>query len=273
MKFLRTFLTSIYVVLIILLLLRCCDGCHRTPPMPTTPTQPTPTPSPTTPDEPEVPIKESFKADVVMCIDVTGSMEAIINTIKENALRFYPDLKARCRREGKDIKSMRIRVIGFRDYPIPAGNVPMPSIGVPFEMSDFFKMPTQEEDFRSFVANLQPIGGGDGPEAGYDALALALKSEWDRSDDVRQVVILWTDDASQPAGRNPEVVKDYGELESLWKNMSSSKKRLFLFVPQHPTWEALARQWDKTICRDVTLGGGLTDVDYEEILRTISERV
>ncbi|MBR1593370.1 MAG: VWA domain-containing protein [Alloprevotella sp.] len=269
MKFLRSFLAFIYVALIILLLLRCCGGCQRAE----TPAPDTPEPAPG--DRPPVEIKESFKADVVMCIDITASMGAIINTIKENALNFYPDLKARCLREGKEIKSMRISVIGFRDYEMPNpldilngyDTPPTP----PFQQSGFFTMPTQENDFRTFVSNLQPIGGGDDPEAGYDALAIAFKSDWDRSDDVRQIVILWTDNPSHPTGRNATVVGSFEELTQLWYKMSRKNKRLFLFAPNEPTWETLVAKWDHTVRHDVSLGGGLTDVDYEDILRTLSE--
>ena len=34
-----------------------------------------------------------YNVDIVFCIDVTGSMHGILETVKTNALRFYPDLQ------------------------------------------------------------------------------------------------------------------------------------------------------------------------------------
>ena len=209
-------------------------------------------------------IKEKFNADVVMCIDCTSSMSSLIGTIKKNALNFYPDMKRKCESQGKEILSMRIKVIAFRDL----------CDDKPFESSEFFRMPEQEHDFRSFVSNLKDYGGGDNPERAYDAISLALLSNWNTNTDVRKVIILWTDVASHPlSGRIPEA-RNFEELSSLWNTkLQSNSKRLILFAPSHPTWTEIETNWDKTIRHDVTSGGGLTDVDYNEILRTLSESI
>ena len=57
-----------------------------------------------------------YNVDIVMCIDCTGSMGDLLDTVKSNALKFYPDLKERCDAKGKEISELRIRVIGFRDF-------------------------------------------------------------------------------------------------------------------------------------------------------------
>ena len=36
----------------------------------------------------------NYAVDLVMCIDVTGSMSGIIDTVKKNALTFYKQFKA-----------------------------------------------------------------------------------------------------------------------------------------------------------------------------------
>ena len=91
MKALKTILISVYVIIIILLLLSLLR-CRNDVPQHTD-------------IIPKPVIKEKFKADVVMCIDCTSSMNNIINTIKNNALTFYPDLKQRCISQGKEITS------------------------------------------------------------------------------------------------------------------------------------------------------------------------
>lgn len=211
-----------------------------------------------------VPVKEKFRADVVMCIDCTGSMDGIINTIKSNALNFYPDMRRKCAEKGKQITSMRLKVIAFRDFE----DAP------PFQESSFYDLPEQETDFKSFVESLVATGGGDGPERGYDALGLAMSSVWSKEPKTRQAIILWTDAASHPLSARSTTAKTFTELSDFWKNkMSKSGKRLIIFAPDESSWNAIEDSWENTKRHDVTSGGGLSDVDYEEIIDALSESI
>ena len=262
MKFLKVLLVSIYVIIILLLLLSLVKCEHKCSSDPQTIRCDTVVQERDTIPQ-KVVIKEKFKADVVMCIDCTGSMGSIINTIKNNALTFYSDLKERCISHGKEITSMRIKVIGFRDLEDSS----------PFEESVFYAIPEEKDVFCSFVSRLRPIGGGDGPERGYDALAMAMHSDWTEDKDVHQIIILWTDEASHPlngkfGGPGME------ELTTRWKNKMNQKgKRLILFVPEVFSWNQLVETWDKTTRHDVSTGGGLSDVDYDDIINTLSENI
>jgi len=201
-------------------------------------------------------VKETFNADVVMCIDCTNSMSGIIGTIKNHASNFYSDIKRKSIENGKKILSMRIKVIGFRDL----------SDMQPFKTSAFFTMPEQESAFKSFISNLRADGGGDSPERGYDALSMAMQSNWSTADNTRQVIILWTDAPSHPLSST-----SFEELTSSWN--SKPNKRLILFAPSYPSWNNLEHKWENTVRRDVNSGGGLTDVDYDEIIKTLSESI
>lgn len=250
MKALKTILISVYVIIIILLLLSLLR-CRNDVPQHTD-------------IIPKPVIKEKFKADVVMCIDCTSSMNNIINTIKNNALTFYPDLKQRCISQGKEITSMRIRVIGFRDV----GDT------TPFEKSEFYNIPDRKDDFKNFVSHLLPAGGGDDPEHGYDALAMAINSDWRKEKDVHQIIILWTDNASHPLSGMNGVPASVEELKSQWnEKMNNKGKRLVLFAPLDVSWTELEKTWNNTTRHDVSTGGALSDVDYEDILKTLSERI
>ena len=250
MKALKTILVSVYVIIIILLLLsllRCGNEVAQH-----------------TDIIPKPVIKEKVKADVVMCIDCTSSMNNIINTIKNNALTFYPDLKQRCISQGKEITSMRIRVIGFRDVKDVT----------PFEKSNFYNLPNCKDDFKDFVSHLSPAGGGDAPEHGYDALAMAINSDWKNENDVHQIIILWTDNASHPLSGINGVPLSLDELTSQWnEKMSNKGKRLILFAPPDASWTLLENTWSNTTRHNVSTGGALSDVDYEDILNTLSESI
>lgn len=268
MKGLKAFLTGIYIVIIILLLLcfkKCDSKVNVTVPEPPIEIDSLATDTASIDTIPEeISIKESFKADVVMCIDCTSSMNNIINTIKNNAINIYADIKSRCRDKGKDITSMRIKVIGFRDY----------SDNKTFEVSDFFNMPEHEEDFKKYISQLKTYGGGDRPERGYDALSYAFKSSWKKGDEVHQVVILWTDADTHPLNGCMNIKDSTKELYNIRKRELNEKgTRLILFAPQYPCWDILQENLDNTTRHEVAAGGGLSDVDYEEILKTLSETI
>ncbi len=199
-----------------------------------------------------------------MCVDCTGSMERIINTIKNNALKFYPDIKERCLTHGKEVSSMRIKVIAFRDL------VDTP----PYKQSPFFNMPAQKDDFKSYVSQLSANGGGDGMEIGYDALGLAMESDWLEDDNVHQVIILWTDASSHPLSPSIPGPTSFKQLTNTWRDkMNAQYKRLILFAPNDSTWATIVNNWDKTTQHDVRSGAGLSDIDYEKIIKTLSETI
>jgi hypothetical protein len=257
MRGLKVTLVLTYIVIIILLLLKCkgceyqhglgrdtviIDTIHR--------------------DTVIVEIKEKFNADVVMCIDCTMSMSSIIGTIKNNAMNFYSDLKQKCRAQGKQVLSLRIKVIAFRDR----------CDMLPFEVSNFFTMPEQEGQFKTFVSGLQDIGGGDDYELGYDALAMALQSDWSTVEDSRRVVILWTDEGSRPLWGMTSTFGHYEQMKSYWNNdFGGNSKRLILFAPSSPSWTQIDDEWDNSVRHDVGIGRGLTDIDYDEIIKTLTE--
>ena len=74
----------------------------------------------------------AYNVDVCLCIDKTGSMEPIINTVKTNALNLYRDVLDSLEKKGKHVSQFRIRVIWFGDYLSDAD---------PILVSDFLKMP------------------------------------------------------------------------------------------------------------------------------------
>lgn len=79
-----------------------------------------------------------YNVDIVMCIDATGSMNGILDTVKSNALNFYGDLINSMRKKGKQVNDMRIKVIAFRDYVADGENAML--------ATDFFRMPRKSQE-------------------------------------------------------------------------------------------------------------------------------
>ncbi len=182
--------------------------------------------------------------DVVMCIDYTGSMSGIINTVKNNAISFYDQFKARCDLAGIELRGMNSQVIGFQDINVDGDDW--------FRMSPVYSMPEQRSEFEAFVNDIYAMGGGDWAESGLEALDAAFsKTDWGFDDGYhRQVVILWSDAPyliREDAEGNP-ITKGYtidsegnsvptfytdltvDMMKNKWDAMPSGK-RLILFAP------------------------------------------
>jgi hypothetical protein len=219
-----------------------------------------------------------YSVDIVMCIDCTGSMTGIINTVKSNALKFYPDLINALDAKDKHIDKLRIKVIAFRDYYVD-GDLAMVE-------SPFFEFPEQQSEFQETVDNLVATGGGDEPENGMEALALAIKSDWNKSGDKRrEIVIVWTDASAhqleksgKPSNYPSDLPKNFNELSDWWGNeqegfVSATAQRLIVYAPDSYPWSDISNFWENVIHYPSRAGQGLKELDYETILSAIVKSV
>jgi hypothetical protein len=218
-----------------------------------------------------------YAVDIVFCIDVTGSMGPILDRVKANALRFYDDVQKNLTDKGKNVDELRVRVIAFRDFKADGAAA--------LQESPFFSLPGEQAGFAEFVRGLVPEGGGDAPESGLEAVALAIHSPWTASGDRRrQVIVVWTDSPAQPLdpGTVPipytdNIPGDFSALTDLWENeqgvMGASSKRLILFAPDGPGWTDISGVWENVVHHPSKAGEGLSDVDYGTIIDSIANSV
>lgn len=220
----------------------------------------------------------TYGVDLVLCIDQTGSMGPIIKQVKAHALSFSEDIRSALARKDKIIDSLRVRVIGFRDYNFDGARS--------MELSEFFVLPDQNDEYSAFVSGLQADGGGDEPESGLEALAFAMQSKWSHEGNKqRQVIVVWTDASAHPLEKGAtsgqsdypgELPKNLDELTDMWEGqtyMNSSGKRLILFTPDAAGWSDIAANWDQTIHFPSKAGTGLREHEYTEILDSIAHSV
>jgi hypothetical protein len=218
-----------------------------------------------------------YTVDIAFCIDVTGSMSPILDRVKENALGFYDDVQKNLTDKGKNVDELRVRVIAFRDFKADGAAA--------LQESPFFSLPGEQGGFADFVRGLVPEGGGDAPESGLEAVALAIHSPWTTSGDRRrQVIVVWTDSPAQPleGGTVPppyadHIPRDFSALTDLWENeqgvMGASSKRLILFAPDGPGWTDISGVWENVVHHPSKAGEGLSDVDYGTIIDSIANSV
>ncbi len=213
-----------------------------------------------------------------MCIDCTGSMAGIMDTVKTNALKFYPDLKSALDAKDKHVDTLRIKVIAFRDFYADGSEALIES--------DFFTLPGDQTNFQSFVNSLEPKGGGDEPENGLEALALAIKSDWNKSGDKRrEIVVMYTDASAHPLDKATDkptsypqgIPKNFNELTDIWSGqdtyVSQTAQRLIIYAPDCQPWSDISNEWENAIHYASRAGEGLQEIDYETILSAIVKSV
>jgi hypothetical protein len=226
---------------------------------------------------PPAPRGLSYAVDIVFCVDVTGSMTPILDQVKANALRFYGDVQSNLTAKDKAIDELRVRVVAFRDIAADGEAA--------LQESPFFELPAEETGFSGFVNGLVAEGGGDPPESGLEAVALAMTSPWTtRGDRRRQVIVVWTDapahslDASAvPPALAGRVPADFSALTDMWEDpqgpLGSSSKRLILFAPDGPGWTDVSAVWENVVHHPSQAGSGLSDIDYGTIIDSIGNSV
>lgn len=199
--------------------------------------------------------------DVVMCIDVTGSMSGIINTVKRNAITFYDLFQKSCAEEGIQLSGLNAQVIAFRDKNVDTDWL---------DVSSTYSLPDEKSAFDDFVNSLYANGGGDTPESGLEALNAAFdKTDWGVDDGYhRQVVILWTD-APYLIGSSYSGI-DFDALKAKWNTLPSGR-RLILFAP-NGTYDDNGGSWENldgwtNLIHETDLTSGFNNFDY--ILKSI----
>lgn len=220
-----------------------------------------------------------YNIDICLCIDKTGSMSPIINTVKDNALNLYRDIRNSLEEKGKHVNRLRVKVIWFGDYK--ADKEPM-------IMSRFLTLPDDMEQFQSFIKHIKADGGGDEPEDGLEALAYAMGSDWCEDGwRKRHIIALFTDASTHELGYGKSastyprtgMPRDFSELSEMWGDeeypgeMDYQAKRLLLFAPDVSCWHTIANAWENTVIRTAKESTGLKDVSYQVMLDTIVNSV
>lgn len=223
--------------------------------------------------------KIKYNVDMAFCIDVTGSMDNIIEIVQNNALNLYQDVKKCMEQKGKHVDTLRVRIIAYRDYLEDGADAML--------VTNFFTLPQEADNLRKCVSSLVAKGGGDDPEDGLEALAYAIKSKWNTdSAKKRHVIVLWTDDDAHNLGFGKSsayypkgMASDIRELTAWWGDveepgyMDQEAKRLVLFAPDMPGWKQVSDNWDKVLHYPSDAGNGLKDVEYSQIISVISQTI
>jgi hypothetical protein len=222
----------------------------------------------------------SYAVDIVFVIDVTGSMEPVLDQVRNGALTFHDELDKAMQEKNKRISSLRIRTLAYRDYLYDRLEDVMLT-------TDFLKLPEQSEEFSLAVKMLQPFGGGDEPESGLEALSFAIHSDWERGlDRRRHIIVLFTDAPAHPPEHAWHITSQYAgvlypnldELTEAWEAdtdgpMEFGAKRLLLYAPDAYPWDKISAGWSNTLHYMSRAGEGLADYEFRQIIDSIANSV
>jgi len=220
-----------------------------------------------------------YAVDIVLCIDVTMSMEPVLDGVKSSALTFHDRLDSVMQTKGKSISQLRVKVIAFRDFGDRGEDA--------LEETPFYALPAETAQYEQAVVALQPYGGGDIPESGLEALAVAVRAPWERGlDRRRHVIVLFTDAPAHPLGTpaarasgtypqsiaasEDDLFEEWGYQGSQGAVMENSAKRLLLFAPDAAPWTGIAESWNNIIFFPSKAGSGLEEWEMDEIIHTIA---
>ena len=197
-----------------------------------------------------MPISERFQrnydVDFVICIDKTVSMESKKEAILLNIKKLMEKTVATMKQTNRTISELRAKVIAFGDYATDE---------LPMQISKFFTFPEETDSFKQYLSDMKFDGGGDPQENAIEALAHAIKSDWNQKSQYRrQIILLFTDEGALELGERTDFSKDdepitmpknFDELAEWWEQMDYRAHRLVLFVPKDCyQFERILLEWN-----------------------------
>lgn len=200
--------------------------------------------------------KRKPAADIVFCIDCTGSMEPCIEGVVNGVDTFVTGLHSAGQVD------YRLRLIAYRDLPY----------GDEIQITDFT---LDASLFRDWVKKLHPRANDTISESTLDAICIALQSSW--RDRCHRSVIVFTDAAPHPQLHTSTNAPHGDGVRSVIELQSKANSMIFLIAPQDPVYETIA-QHQQVIYQALPVDDrryeGLKALDFQKVLdfigRTIS---
>lgn len=216
-------------------------------------------------------MRDSYAVDIVFCLDVTGSMYPIVDRLKEGVLTLPKRLAETAAAGDKAIGELRVRFVAYRDFRDNPADA--------LQECRFFTLPAQVGEFETAVRDLEAAGGGDEPESGLEALAVALGSDWSRGANRRHLVVVLTDASAHPLGVGrtapdypPTAPPTLDDLAADWVSRDPGISRLLLFAPPTTPWQGMTG-WRDTVHVPSRPGNGLNEYALTEIVDAIAARI
>lgn len=212
--------------------------------------------------------KIKTQADIVFCLDVTGSMSPCIEGLKREIETFAEGLQS-----AADV-DFRLRLIAYRDLHDPT------SPGDPWRVTAFT---SSLREFKASLTGLKANGGGDhrGAESTLDALYLAIHSEW-RPSKTHKTIVLLTDDNTHPTLHGSTYRRPDNDISRVIQDFQTLRHAmLFLVAPNYSAYQQIEQSMqdaDRRIVayfvpKDDKRYIGLEAVPWQDLLKMLGETV
>lgn len=216
--------------------------------------------------------------DLVICIDVTGSMGPVLHKSTMLARDLIGQINAGLAEKNRRVDKLRVKVIAFGDYYCD---------DVPMAESAFFELPAQERAYHDYLDRLSAHGGGDAPESSLEALYKAFTSDWCTTGAKRRhIVVLFTDTSPHPLddprregcpGYPQDMPHSLVELEDVWNDgqgrLGSTERRMAIFAPEDETWTKMGSTWELVHHHPCVAGEGLGELDMRFVVNWIANSI
>ena len=182
-----------------------------------------------------------YFVDIVFAIDLTVSMQPYIDKIKKCVCNYGTYFIERAKKINREIRQMRVRVLGFRDFYSDGFDA--------IEKSRTFIIPEEQDAFISYVNGLSLMGGGNGYSNSLEALSIAMSTDWNNPIapfyKERDFIILFTCNDAYPIEKGTECENPfypkyapykYPDLVAKWDSISNldfGKKNLLVYTPDN----------------------------------------
>jgi len=206
------------------------------------------------------------KADVIFCIDVSGSMQPTIKAVCSHVSEFVGGITA-----GNQASwDIRLGLLGYRSdgsvYEFETLDKKEGFFGLYGQGSAATLFTTSVAEFQNAVRGLE----ANGDEATFIAMDVALDFPWRDAADCHRILIVLTDEALETGVNVGEQQKKTGDLI---QKIQALRVMLFLVAPPSAAFTELASVDKSEYVEVESTGDGLRNVDFSEVLRSIGKSV
>lgn len=203
-------------------------------------------------------------ADIVICVDSTGSMAPVIDKLKAEIHRFITDLESPPEQNLQAV-DWRLRVIGFRD---------LDADGSGGWVHRDAPLVNTAADARAQIDRLAAEGGGDEPESGLDAIwSAAAKTSWRRP--CTRIIVFFSDASAHPRLHRSTVAEGAvaDDASAVAQAVVENSCYLHAWAPHCPPWDILASVPRVHFTALTSAGDGLSSINFGELMVNLRKTV
>jgi hypothetical protein len=199
--------------------------------------------------------KRKAAADIVFCIDCTGSMEPCIEGVVNGIDTFVTGLHSAGRVD------YRLRLVAYRDLPF----------GDETHVTDFT---SDADQFRNWVKALKARANDTGDESTLDAMCIALQSPW--RERCHRSVVVFTDAGPHTQLHASTQATERDGIKAVIRLQNQAHALIFILAPQDHAYEQIAKQQQviyQALPVDDRRYEGLRATDFQQVLDFIGRSI